>query len=147
MSENSITDNVGAWIGLVGVLIGTAFAFFKYRSGVILVNPSVILDLQNQNTRLSKELDEERERRRKYEEDTEYRFDCFNKSLANTQDKIRTLEQENANLQEKLGMARSILDNAIDWMNEYTPALKAAGIEPLDIDPPVFRGSDDEVNT
>lgn len=140
MNVNEITENVGAWLGLVGALVATGWAFVKWRSGVVLVNPSVIMDLQNQNTRLSNDLDDERERRREYEEEVERRFDLLQKTVTHTQERMRSLEKENAKLQDKLGLAKTMLDTAMEWMNEYTPALKAAGIEPLDIDPPKFRG-------
>ena len=77
------------------------------------------------------------------------RIDVLEKRDVENRDLIHTLsnnldrnERELEKTKLKLGHAEEMLDMALEWMNEYTPALKEAGIEPLDADDLKFRGEE-----
>ncbi len=63
-------------------------------------------------------------------------------TIRRLEDNGRETERSLEKTRFKLGLAEANLDIAMDWMNEYTPALHAAGIEPLDISDLKFRGDD-----
>ena len=56
---------------------------------------------------------------------------------------IHEMEDQMRQMKLHLDMAESILDMVLEWTNTYTPALKKAGIEPINVDELRFRGDDD----
>jgi hypothetical protein len=135
---------------ILAVVGGGIFGYLRWRGGVILMSPSVLdalNKLQNQNVKLGDELDEEREKRRNLEAVMEARFATLKKSADETHSQLVALKRQYTKTKKELDETKLLLslykdtiDLLLAWTNEYTPALKAAGIEPPDVDESQFRG-------
>jgi hypothetical protein len=86
------------------------------------------------------ELREEIKRLRERVEESEKKNEDAKIKMSLLEQKLTNNERELEKTIFQLGLAKETIDVALSWMNEYAPALKRAGIEPLDVDRLKFRG-------
>jgi hypothetical protein len=96
----STSDIVGL-IGLPVTILTAVVLYLRWRSTVIFTEPGVILALQNQNTKLSSDLDEERGKRRHVEsvvDDLSERVDNLILEAETNRTILKILERKNDEL-------------------------------------------------
>ncbi len=125
---------------MIATVLGAVVVYLRWRGDVVFVSPEVLTKLQNQNTKLSEDLDEERERRRQHEKTTDERLRSMLHDLIALEQNHKKQKEELKETSRLLQLYRDNLDMLMEWVNQYTPALRKAGIEPPDIESMRFRG-------
>ena len=85
-------SSIGSWVGLFATLLAAVVLYLRWRSDVIFVKPSVITELQNANSDLSRDLDIERKRRREFEDQLRHFTKACDIKVAELERRIQELE-------------------------------------------------------
>ena len=127
-----ITGFLGLVTTIIGILASRQGEKAEAAVGMSSAWAETMQELRSEVARLHTRVDKQEERERKNRD-----------TIRNLEDKLTKTERKLDKAQFQLDLAESNLSIAMDWMNEYTPALNKAGIEPLDISNLKFRGDDD----
>ena len=140
-------DSISIPISLVGTVVTGMFAASATIYGIIASRrlsdaqasselsgawKETVSEMRIELKRLRERIDRSEE---KYE-DCKIKQSLFEESLSRNEEELNRTKF-------KLSLAEETIDIALDWMNDYTPLLRKAGIEPLNIDRLKFRGDNE----